>query len=125
VKASLNIGGLHHAPHLRGRASYNLFRPRLLSIARFTAHDFIDRLHPSLSADFNHEVMTLAFQHFGHSEIEPESRFRPRVHRNTEARAARLPTVHRHDETVFTPRQVNGVGVLIAQQDSVLNGNGV
>src|SRR5262249_25939892 len=48
-----------------------------------------------------------------------------RLHRDAETRAARLPAVDRHDETVLAPRPVNGISVPVMRQNSVLNGDGV
>src|SRR5262249_15415346 len=125
IKQLFDIGSLHRASHLPGGMRDDLLRLRQFYIGCITERDFTEQFRAPLGADFHHEIMTPSFQHFSQREIKPEGRFRSRVHRNAETRAARLPAVDRHDETVFTPRLINGIGIPVAKQDSVLNRDGM
>ncbi len=86
---------------------------------------FREHFRASLAAGLDDEVMPPALEDFRKREIEAASRFRPGLHRNTKTGAARLAAIDRDDENILPPRLIRRIDKLSAEENLVLNGNGV
>ena len=119
----VHVVGAHGAAHaLRCPRHHRLggrdFRGRRGAMRQRGQH-----LAARLRSDLDEEAVLVPEQ-FGQCEVVARLRLRAGLHRDAEAGAAGLAAIDRDDEVPFAPRAVMRIGIGVAHQHAVLDGDG-
>src|SRR5271165_218940 len=117
--------GLQRAPHLGLRPRHRGSGGADVGVRRGALRQGVQQLGAGLAAGLDQELVPAVVDQFGQREVKARLRLGPRLHRDAEARAARLAAVDGDEEGVAATACVGFVVEWALAEHAVLDGDGI